>query len=91
MTEASKKKHVSLEQVPYIHYLLRFHKDNLGVRALIDSDSEINAISLVYTSKLDLKVYHTNIGAQKIDGSTPKTFKMVLASFQVEDKLEKIL
>ena len=29
----------------------------------------------------------TDVGAQKIDGSTLETFGMVLASFQVEDKL----
>ena len=40
-----------------------------------------------YASKLGLQVHRTNIEAQKIDGSTLKTFGMVLASFQVEDKL----
>ena len=40
-----------------------------------------------YASRLGLRVQRTNIGAQKIDGSTLKTFGMVLASFQVEDKL----
>ena len=40
-----------------------------------------------YVSKLDLKVRPTNVGVQKIDGSTVKTFEMVLASFQLEDKL----
>ena len=47
-------------------------------------------MSPVYASKLGLKVYHTDVGAQKIDGSTLKIFKMVLASFQVEDKLRRI-
>ena len=40
-----------------------------------------------YTSKLGLKVRPTNVKAKKIDGSTLKTFGMVLANFQVEDKL----
>ena len=40
-----------------------------------------------YTSRLGLQVYRTNIGAQKIDGSTFEIFGMVLASFQLEDKL----
>ena len=43
-----------------------------------------------YASRLGLRVYCTDIGAQKIDGSTLETFGMVLASFQVEDKLGKI-
>ena len=33
------------------------------VQALIDSGSEVNAMTLVYTSKLGLKIYHNNIGA----------------------------
>ena len=40
-----------------------------------------------YASKLGLKVRPTDVGAQKIDGSTLETFGMVLASFQVEDTL----
>ena len=40
-----------------------------------------------YASKLGLKVRLTNVGAQKIDGSTLQTFGMGLVSFQVEDKL----
>lgn len=38
-----------------------------------------------YTLKLDLKVRHTDIGAQKIDASTFKIFEIVLANFQVEN------
>lgn len=40
-----------------------------------------------YTLKLGLKVRYTDIGAQKIDGSIFKTFQMVLASSQIENKL----
>ena len=90
ITEASKEKYVFLEQMSYIHYPLRFCKDTAGVRALIDSCSEVNAMSPAYALKLGLKVHHTNIRAQKIDGSTLETFGMVLASFQVEDKLGRI-
>lgn len=41
----------------------------------------------VYTLKLGLKVCSTNIRVQKIDDSIFKTFGMVLASFQLDDKL----
>ena len=44
---------------------------------------------LVYASELGLRVHQTNVEAQKIDGSTLETFGIVLASFQVEDKLER--
>ena len=46
-------------------------------------------MALAYASKLALKVHPTNVKAQKIDGSILKTFEMVLASFQIEDKLKK--
>ena len=88
-TETSKEESVSLERVPCIHHLLSFQKNNVNVRASIDSGSEVNAMTLAYASKLGLKVYHIDAGAQKIDGSILKIFGIVLAKFQVEDKLEK--
>ena len=35
----------------------------------MDSGSKVNAMTPAYASKLGLRVYHTNVGAQKIDGS----------------------
>ena len=55
--------------------------------ALLDLGSEVNAMTPAFTSKLDLKICSTDVGAQKIDGSTFQTFEIILASFQVEDKL----
>ena len=46
-------------------------------------------MTLAYISRLGLQVHRTNVGAQKIDGSTLQIFGMVLANFQVEDKLER--
>ena len=74
-------KEVTLERVPCIHYPLRFQKDIASVRALVDSGNEVNAMTPTYTAKLGLKVRKTDIGAQKIDGSTLETFGMVLANF----------
>ena len=85
VTETNKE--VTLERVLCVHYPLRFRKDTADVRALIDSGSEVNAMTPAYASKLGLRVRHTDVGAQKIDGSTLQTFGMVLANFQVEDKL----
>ena len=87
VTEASKEDHVTLERVLFVYYPLRFQKDTVDVRALIDSGSEVNAMTPAYASKLGLRVCHTDIGAQKIDGSTLQTFGMVLANFRMEDKL----
>ena len=89
MTKTNKEDEVTLERVPCVHYLLHFRKDTVDMRALIDSGSEVNAMTPAYALKLGLRACHTNGRAQKIDGSTLQTFGMVLASFQVEDKLEK--
>ena len=67
MTEITKEEDVPLQKVTCVHYLIRFKKKE--VQALIDSGSEVNAMSLAYTSNLGLKVRHTDVGAQKIDGS----------------------
>ena len=53
---------------------------------MLDSGSEINAISPAYTERLGLKTWKTNIGAQKIDCSALETFGIVIVDFQVEDK-----
>ena len=88
MTEASKEDKVALVQVSCIHYPLHFRKDNQNkVQALIDYGSKVNTMIPAYILKLGLRVRQTNVGAQKIDGSTLKTFEIVLASFQIEDKL----
>ena len=72
---------MSFERVPCIYYLLCFQKDTIGVKALIDSGSEVNVMTLAYALKLGFKVYHTDVGAQKINSSTLETFEMVLANF----------
>lgn len=56
-------------------------KDQTKIQALLDSNSEVNVMTLAYAAKLDLKVQLTNIGAQKIDGSNFYIFGIVLASF----------
>lgn len=83
ITKASKKDdNIILDKILYIYYLLRFYKDKKNkVRVLINSNSKCNIIILAYVSELGLKVREINIRAYKINGSTLKTFKMVLASF----------
>ena len=77
---------LDLAHVPCIHYPVCSRKDQAEVWALIDSGSEVNAMTPAYTSKLGLKDRATDVETQ-IDGSTLKTFGMVLVSFQVENKL----
>ena len=42
-----------------------------------------------YALKLGLKIRKTDIGAQKIDGSTFDIFGIVLADFQIEGKHDR--
>ena len=79
----------ALKRVLCIHYPVQFKKNTAEVRALIDSGSEINAMAPAYVKKLGPRVRKTHVGAQKIDGSTLKTYGMVIAGFQVQDKFEK--
>ena len=53
---------------------------------MLNSGSEVNAMSPTFAKRLGLKTRKTNVGAQKIDGSALETFGMVIADFQVEDK-----
>ena len=70
---------ISLQCVPYISYPVQFQSEE--VRALIDFGNKVNAMTPTYASKLGFWVYFTDVGAQKIDGSTLKMFEMVLANF----------
>ena len=91
MIEASKEAlEVTLDRVPCIHYPVQFRKDKgVTIQALFDLGSEVNAMTPAYAKQLDLQVRKTDVGAPKINGSLLRTFGMVIAGFQVEDKLDK--
>ena len=55
----------------------------------MDSGSIVNPMILGYILKLGLKIRLINVKILKINIFTFKTFEIVLANFQVEDKLEK--
>lgn len=75
-------KETTLERIPYIHYSVQFQKDKTSeVQALINSGSEVNAMSPAYAKKLGLWIQKTDVGVEKIDGSTLETFGMIIASF----------
>lgn len=44
---------------------------------------------LIYAAKLNLEFRYTNLGVYNINNFIFKTFQIVLASFQVEDKLNQ--
>ena len=82
-TSMTKKKKEELEWVPYIWYFITF-KDQIEV--LLDSRSEINIISQVFANQLGLKIWKTNVEAQKIDDTTLETYGMVVSTFSMLDK-----
>ncbi len=77
------KKTEELEQVPCIWYPVIF-KDQ--IEALLDTGSEVNAMSQAFAQQLGLKICKTNVGAQKIEGTTLETYEMVVSIFSVSDK-----
>ena len=54
---------------------------------MLNFKSKVNAMTLAYAAHLGLKVRMTNVGAQKIDGSLLATYSIVIAAFQVDNKL----
>ena len=78
-------------KVPCIYYPVQFQEgqkqeDQRQIRVLLDSGSEINAINPAFAWKLGLYIQKNNVGAQKIDSSALKIFRIIIADFQVEDK-----
>ncbi|MCJ1349596.1 hypothetical protein MMC31_007837, partial [Peltigera leucophlebia] len=51
-------------------------------QALLNSGSEVNAMNPAHAKKLGFWIRKTDVGAQKIDGSSLDTFGMAIASFQ---------
>ena len=70
-----------------MYYLVQFQKKQIKI--LPHSGSKINAINLGYTKKQRLKIWKTNVRAQKIHNSTLKIFRIVIANSQVENKASK--
>ena len=58
--------------------------------ALLDSGSEFNAIHPTFAKELGLRVRSTDVGAQKIDGTTLDTYGMVVAAFSLMDKANRV-
>ena len=55
--------------------------------ALLDLSSKVNAVYLAFAKKSGLPIRLTDVGVQKIDGTTLDTYKMVVAYFLVGDKV----
>ncbi len=72
-----------LEWIPCIWYLITF-KDQ--TEALLDLGSKVNPISQAFAHQLGFKIWKTNVGTQKIDGTTLKTYEIIVSTFSILDK-----
>ena len=48
---------------------------------MLNSGNKVNVMNPAFAQKLGLQIQKTNVGAQKINGSTLETFGMVIANF----------
>ena len=71
-------------------YFLQLQKEKgKDILALINSDCKVNAITLIYTAKLGLKVQKTDIDTQKINNTSLETYGMAITAFQIFNKLDQ--
>ena len=82
----------ALKRIPCIHYLVQFKKNTskAQVQALINSESEVNAIYLAFAKQLGLSIRPTHVRVQKIDSTMLDTYGMVVAVFSLEDKANQV-
>lgn len=86
--KVNKEDNMVLKRVFYIYYPIQFQKNKMQV--LINLGNKVNAMILTYAAKLNLQVCSTNIKAQKIDSSILKMFEIILTSFKIENKLNRL-
>lgn len=79
-----------LECILYIYYLVHFQEDQVNIKTLIYSDSEINIMYLAYIKKIELSIQNIDIGVQKINSSALAIFDMMIAAFLINNKDKKI-
>ena len=60
------------------------------VLALLDLSSKVNAMHPAFAKKLGLVIQITNVGAQKINGTTFETYGVVVVVFSVTDQANKV-
>ena len=57
---------------------------------LFDSGNKVNAIHPTYAKQLGLPIRSTDVGAQKIDGTTLDIYDIVVAAILVKDKANQV-
>ena len=57
---------------------------------LLNLGSEVNVVYPVFAKELGLLIRSTDVGAQKINGTTLETYGMVVVAFLVEKKANQV-
>ena len=86
----SKGEYPNLTQVLCIRYPITFRKKSVSMSAFLDSGSEVNAIYPTLAWKLGLPIRLTDVRTQKIDGIMLDTFEIVVTTFSVTDKANRV-
>ena len=60
------------------------------VLALLYLGSEVNIMHPTFAKRLGLVIQTTNVGAQKIDGTTLETYGMVVAVFSITSQVNRV-
>lgn len=86
-----------LEQVTYIQYPIVFQGDITQdnpvldpILAFFDSGNKVNVIHLPFIERLGLVVQSTIVIAQKINDTTLKIYRMIVAVFSITDQVNKV-
>ena len=80
----------NLARVPCIWYFMTFWKKFVSILALLDSGNKVNTIHPAFAKKLGFPIRPTDVGLQKIDGTTMDTFKIVVTAFSVTNKANQV-
>lgn len=76
-----------LQLVPCFYYFVKFNKKL--VHTLINLENELNVINPTFAKILVLQVWQTEVGTQKIDRSSLKIFRIVIAYSSIDNKVRK--
>ena len=79
----------ALKRVSCIWYPVQFQRDE-NFRALLNSGSKINIMTLSSAIRLGLRPILTNVGTQKIDDSALETHGITSASFSLQNSQENV-
>lgn len=69
----------ALEYMLCIYYFVQYY--NVEIRALLDNNIKVIAMSLGYIEKYSLKIWKTNAKIQKIDGFILEIFGIIIGDF----------